>query len=61
MENANGELASDFATYIEDVWTGGTGKFKCQQTTRHFGSVISYLGIQDAPCKCHPASQMAGA
>eukprot|EP00957_Ditylum_brightwellii_P166236 12655658-Ditylum_brightwellii.AAC.1 len=56
---ANGELASDFATYIDDVRTGGTGKFKCQQATQCFGSVISYLGIQDAPCKRRPASQMA--
>eukprot|EP00957_Ditylum_brightwellii_P036611 2773798-Ditylum_brightwellii.AAC.1 len=28
----NGDLASDFATYI-DVRTGGTGKLKCQQAT----------------------------
>eukprot|EP00957_Ditylum_brightwellii_P037858 2863181-Ditylum_brightwellii.AAC.1 len=27
----NGDLASDFATYLDDVQTGGSGKLKCQQ------------------------------
>eukprot|EP00957_Ditylum_brightwellii_P091151 6940112-Ditylum_brightwellii.AAC.1 len=54
-------LASDFASYIDDVQTGGTGELACWKATQQFGSVISYLGVQDAPQKWRPGSKRAGA
>eukprot|EP00957_Ditylum_brightwellii_P161853 12323317-Ditylum_brightwellii.AAC.2 len=36
-------LASDFATYIDNVCTVGTGEQACHAVTRRFDSTISYM------------------
>jgi hypothetical protein len=58
---ADGKIASDVVTYIDDLRTIGSSEELCQEVTRRVASVVNYLGMQDAPRKRRPASKTPGA
>ena len=57
-----GEVAGDVITFVDDVRITGYSKENCHEVHRQFASRIQYLGMQDAPRKFRPPSQLqAGA
>jgi hypothetical protein len=43
---ADGWMASDVVTYINNLHTIGAAKELCQEATRRVASVVNYLGMQ---------------
>jgi hypothetical protein len=58
---ADGWMASDVVTYINDLQTIGATKELCQEVTRWMALVVNYLWMQDAPHKCRAPSKFPGA
>ena len=57
-----GAIAGDVVTFVDDGRITGHSKENCHDVHRQFSSRIQYLGMQDAPRKFRPPSQMeAGA
>ncbi|KAI2508113.1 hypothetical protein MHU86_6286 [Fragilaria crotonensis] len=57
-----GVVAGDVITFVDDVRITGFSKENCHQVHRQFASRIQWLGMQDAPRKFRPPSQLqAGA
>ena len=55
-------MAGDVITFVDDVRITGSSKGKCRAVHRQFASRMQYLGLQDAPRKFRPPSQVqAGA
>ena len=57
--SGNGEIAGDVVTFIDDVRITGYSKENCHAVRRQFAGRIQYLGMQDAPRKFRPPSQMS--
>ena len=60
-DKVNGQLASHFLCYIDDIWGMGGTEGICRKATRRVASWINYLGQQDAPWKRRPPSRTPGA
>ena len=61
LENV-GAVAGDFVTFVDNCRITGWSKESCQAVHHQFASLIQFMGIQDAPRKHRPPSQMqAGA
>ncbi|KAI2498994.1 hypothetical protein MHU86_15498 [Fragilaria crotonensis] len=59
---ALGVVAGDVLTFVDDVRITGYSKENCHEVHHQFASRIQYLGMQDAPRKFRPPSQLqAGA
>jgi len=56
----DGGNAIDIHSYVRDVQPTGCTKEMCEQATQKAGSLVTYLGIQDAGCKRSEPSQEAG-
>ena len=57
-----GHVAGDVVTFVDDVRVTGHSKANCWQVYHQFASRIQYLGMQNAPRKFRPPSQInAGA
>jgi hypothetical protein len=57
-----GALAGDVITFVDDVRVTGFSKENCREVHHQFASRLQYLGMQDAPRKYRPPSQLhAGA
>ena len=57
-----GVVAGDVVTFVDDVRITGCSKENCHEVHRQFASRVQYLGMQDAPRKFRPPSQLnAGA
>ena len=54
-------MASDVITYIDDLRTIAASEDLCQEVTQCVASVVSYLGMQDAPRKRRGPSKTPGA
>jgi hypothetical protein len=54
-------IAADFASFVDDVRQTGPSKKECWQAARRVGSMLNYLGIQDASRKRRDSSQDPGA
>jgi hypothetical protein len=54
-------IASDFVSFVDDVRPTGPSKKECWIAGRRIGSMLSYLGIQDASRKRRDSSQTPGA
>jgi hypothetical protein len=54
-------IASDFVSFVDDVRPTGPSKKECWIAGRRIGSMLSYLGIQDASRKRRDSSQIPGA
>jgi hypothetical protein len=54
-------LASDILSYVDDLQSSGASKELCKQATKRIALVVNYLGMQDAPRKCHIPSKTPGA
>ena len=57
-----GVVAGDIVTFVDDVRITGYSKENCHEVHRQFASRVQFLGMQDAPRKFRPPSQLqAGA
>ena len=55
-------MAGDVVTFVDDVRMTGSSKENCHEVHHRFASRMQYLGLQDAPRKFRPPSQVgAGA
>lgn len=60
--NNKGGVAGDVITFVDDGRITGFSKENCHEVHRRFASRIQFLGMQDAPRKFRPPSQLhAGA
>ena len=56
------KIARDVITFVDDVRMTGSSKENCHGIHRQFSSQMQWMGIQDAPRKFGPPSQLkAGA
>jgi hypothetical protein len=53
-------IANDFKIYVDDVRTIGAMYAECRQASQRVASILSFLGIQDAPRKRRDPSQTPG-
>jgi hypothetical protein len=58
---ADGKIASDLFTFVDDLRPTGPGRIDCWKAARRAASVLNWLGIQDAPRKRRDSSQSPGA
>jgi len=54
-------VAADFFTYVDDIRTLAGSKLECWAVTQWAASLLSYLGLQDAPRKQQGLSWRPGA
>jgi hypothetical protein len=54
-------ITSDFVSFVDDVRPTGPSKKECRIAARQIGSMLNYLGIQDALRKRQDSSQTPGA
>lgn len=59
--SSRGELPGFFATYVDDIRTGGQSEDQCYEVSRRVASRANYLGQQDAPRKRRKPSKHPGA
>jgi hypothetical protein len=57
----DGHIAADLFIFVDDLRPAGPGSKICWQAARRAGSVLSWLGIQDASRKRRDSSQSPGA
>ena len=57
----DGQIACDIFIYVDDLRVTGPNKVEAWQACCRAASVLSYLGVQDAPRKRRDSSNMAGA
>jgi hypothetical protein len=57
----DGRIAADLFTFVDDLRPTGPGKKNCWRAAQRAGSVLSWLGIQDASRKRRDSSQSPGA
>jgi hypothetical protein len=57
----DGRIAANLFTFVDDLRPTGPGKKNCWRAARRAGSVLSWLGIQDASRKRRDSSQPPGA
>ena len=55
------EMPGFFATYVDDIRTGGHSEDQCYQVSRRVAARTNYLGQQDAPRKRRKPSKHPGA
>lgn len=61
-DSKSGHVAGDVVTFVDDVRITGFSKANCWNVYRQFASRIQFLGMQNAPRKFRPPSQVnAGA
>jgi hypothetical protein len=61
VRDADGKIAADRVIFVDDARTIGNTKSECWATTRRVGSLLSYLGLQDASRKRRKVSRNPGA
>jgi hypothetical protein len=61
FNTVTGRIAGDMQSYVDDKRTTGSTYLHCVQVSRRVGSMLGYLGSQDASRKRVPPSQRAGA
>jgi hypothetical protein len=61
VRDDDGCIAGDFCTFVDDSRPTGPTKREAWQAARQVGSILGYLGIQDAPRKRRDSSQCLGA
>jgi hypothetical protein len=57
----DGRIAADLFTFVDDLRPTGPGKKEAWEAARRVGSILSWLGLQDASCKRRDSSQAPGA
>jgi hypothetical protein len=60
MRSSDGQIACDFAIYVDDVRTAGNDWREAKLCSRRVASSLNWLGIQDAPRKRRDPSQTPG-
>jgi hypothetical protein len=55
------KIAGDMLTFVDDLQASGQPTEEAWSIARQVGSRLQYLGIQDAPCKRRPPTQLPGA
>jgi hypothetical protein len=61
INSKTGRVAGDMATYVDDVRPTAATFHQCLRLCHRVGSILAYLGIQDAARKWVPPSQRTGA
>ena len=61
VREEDGHIAADFWMFVDDVYQTAPTKEEAWLATRRIGSILSFLGLQDAPRKRRDSSQRQGA
>jgi hypothetical protein len=61
VREADGRIAADVVTYVDDVWPLGPSKKEGWQAALKMAQILSYLCLQDAPRKRRNSSKTPGA
>jgi hypothetical protein len=61
VDSRGGTIAGDFATYVDDLRPVGSTQRHCLAVSRRIGTVLCFLGVQDALRKRSAPSLRAGA
>jgi hypothetical protein len=57
---ADGRIAADLFTFVDDLRPTGSGAKECWRAARRAGSILKWLGLQDALRKRRDSSQASG-
>jgi hypothetical protein len=61
VKQADGRIAADLFTFVDDLRPTGPGRRECWRAARRAASILNSLGIQDAPRKRRDSSKKPGA